>query len=727
MLQAMYSGVSGLKAHQTKLNVSGNNIANVNTTGFKAGRATFQDQLSQTLRSSASPTANIGGTNPSQVGLGVALGSVDTLQTQGNLTSTGKSTDLAIQGNGFFMVSNGSRTFYTRDGAFDLDSKGVLVNSSNGVKLLGYVADDNGNIDTSAQIDEKSFITIPVGTKSSVKQTSSAKMDGNLSAASSLQSISTKVSGNLDLSEAPPLMTTTIYDADGKARTLHVSITAPIAPSGAGVPTGATQRWTVKMDVDGVDVPLSPNPKYLYAVQPGGAGTQTNYLFADATGSTVGSAIPVNLSEGAGSSPVNVDFSGLTATSKTTATANGQVDPSPISSTLLTVAGSLNASDGSNVVSTTTVYNGTSKYQVTTTLSNPLLSPAGIGVPVGATQRWDVKVSVDTLPAGGAGYPKVAFDSTTAGKSSAYYVPGKGIVFGDGGNPAASIGGRVQLVGSTAAAGAGNEGQQVDTGFPLTIDLSSVKTTGVTSTADGRQGTRPTWNASSVVYDSLGLEHHISYEFKRVLIGAGAPTGTVGRWEWTAKEGTNMLATSKDTGKKALFFDSNGQLLNKEVQKVPLTNPPTTVPANFDVALDFSSMTQLAGDSSASVTSQDGFKVGTLQSYNISADGTINGVFTNGLSRTLGQISTATFSNASGLEKQGANLYTVSSNSGLAQVGTPSTGGRGQISAGYTEMSNVDLSTEFTDLIVTQRGFQANTKIVTIVDELLQEVINLKR
>src|SRR5262249_32833932 len=101
MFQAMFSGVSGLQAHQTKLDVIGNNIANVNTFGFKAGRVAFQDQLSQTLRASAAPSENAGGQNPSQVGLGVALGAVDTLQTQGNLQTTGKSTDMAIQGNGF--------------------------------------------------------------------------------------------------------------------------------------------------------------------------------------------------------------------------------------------------------------------------------------------------------------------------------------------------------------------------------------------------------------------------------------------------------------------------------------------------------------------------------------------------------------------------------------------------------------------------------------------------
>ncbi len=726
MLQAMYSGVSGLKAHQTKLNVSGNNIANVNTIGFKAGRATFQDQLSQTLRSSGSPNANIGGTNPSQVGLGVSLGAVDTLQTQGNLESTGKNTDLAIQGNGFFIVSNGSQTYYTRDGSFDLDSSGILVNGSNGMKLLGYVADEAGKVDYSAQIDSKSIIKIPVGTLTSVKQTTSAKLDGNLSASASLQSTYAKLKGNLDVSETPAPMTTTVYDSDGKARTLHVSLSSPVVPTaGAGVPAGATQRWEVKMDVDGIAVPLSPSPKYLFASQPGGAGTKTSFVFADPAGNPVGSSIPVSLTDGVGSLPVNVDFSGLSAASKVTTTANGQTEPTPIPSTLLTMAGNVNVSDGGNIVNTTTVYNGTQKYQVTTTLSNPTNAPAGVGVPTGASQRWDMKVSVDTIPAGGAGYPLTAFDSTNAGKSSVYYVSGKGFVFGDGGSPANTIGSRLQLVGGSPTTGGPDQGQQVATNFPLTVDLSSLKTTAVSTAVDGQQGTRSTWNASATVYDSLGVEHRVNYEFKRVLVGAGAPSGTVGRWEWTASENGTKIASSADTGSKPLFFNSDGKLVDTDKQTVTVT--PTTGGAKFDIAFDFSSMTQLSGDSSASVSAQDGYKVGTLQNYSIAPDGTINGIFSNGLTRTLGQVATADFSNPSGLEKQGSNLFAVSANSGLAQVGAPNVGGRGQISTGYVEMSNVDLSNEFTSLIITQRGFQANTKIVTIVDELLQEVINLKR
>src|SRR5437899_1375169 len=140
MLQAMFSGVSGLQAHQTKMNVIGNNIANVNTVGFKSGRVSFQDQLSQTLRSASGPGAGHGGENTVQVGLGVGLGTIDALQTQGNLQLSGKPTDMAIQGGGFFAVSAGDKVVYTRDGSFDLDGSGFLVSPSNGTRLLGYTA-----------------------------------------------------------------------------------------------------------------------------------------------------------------------------------------------------------------------------------------------------------------------------------------------------------------------------------------------------------------------------------------------------------------------------------------------------------------------------------------------------------------------------------------------------------------------------------------------------------
>ena len=140
MMRSLYSGVSGLQNHQTRMDVIGNNISNVNTTGFKKGRVNFQDMISQTMQGAARPNDEVGGVNPKQVGLGMTIASVDTIFTQGSLQSTGVNTDVAVQGNGFFILKDGDKSFYTRAGAFGLDANGVLVNPSNGMKLQGWMA-----------------------------------------------------------------------------------------------------------------------------------------------------------------------------------------------------------------------------------------------------------------------------------------------------------------------------------------------------------------------------------------------------------------------------------------------------------------------------------------------------------------------------------------------------------------------------------------------------------
>ncbi|HOA40588.1 MAG TPA: flagellar hook-basal body complex protein, partial [Halanaerobiales bacterium] len=159
MMRSMYAGVSGLKTHQTRMDVIGNNIANVNTAGFKASRVTFKEMLSQTLSGAKAPQDNRGGMNPQQVGLGVSLGSIDTNHVQGNLQSTGLGTDLAIQGNGYFIVNNGTQNFYTRAGALTLDENGNLVNASNGYIMQGWLA-TNGIINTNSPL---TGIRIPIG------------------------------------------------------------------------------------------------------------------------------------------------------------------------------------------------------------------------------------------------------------------------------------------------------------------------------------------------------------------------------------------------------------------------------------------------------------------------------------------------------------------------------------------------------------------------------------
>ena len=165
MMRSLFSGVSGMQNHQTRMDVIGNNIANVNTTGFKRGRVNFQDLISQQLSGASRPNEEVGGVNPKEVGLGVMVASIDTVHTQGALQSTGINTDIAVQGNGFFVLKSGEKSFYTRAGAFGVDKDGTMVNPANGMRVQGWMAqevDGTRLINTSAQTED---LTIPIGQK----------------------------------------------------------------------------------------------------------------------------------------------------------------------------------------------------------------------------------------------------------------------------------------------------------------------------------------------------------------------------------------------------------------------------------------------------------------------------------------------------------------------------------------------------------------------------------
>ncbi len=180
MMRSLYSGVSGLKNHQTRMDVVGNNISNVNTTGFKSSRVTFSDTLSQTLSGASAPTENRGGTNPKQIGLGSATSSIDTLFTDGSVQSTGVNTDLCLSGNGLFVVKDGNLSYYTRNGNFKFDKQGYYVNSD-GLKVQGWSATTPGDaINTNGQPSE---ICIPAGKTMAASATKVATFSKNLDAA----------------------------------------------------------------------------------------------------------------------------------------------------------------------------------------------------------------------------------------------------------------------------------------------------------------------------------------------------------------------------------------------------------------------------------------------------------------------------------------------------------------------------------------------------------------
>jgi flagellar hook protein FlgE len=390
MLRSLYSGISGLRSHQTMLDVTGNNIANVNTTAFKASAVQFQDTLSQLTQGASGPQAAVGGTNPAQVGLGVRVAGISTNFAQGSSQATGRSRDIMISGDGFFVTKLGNQTLYTRAGSFDFDASGRLV-APDGSIVQGWGA-VNGQVTEGGALGD---ITLPVHAVAPAVTTTTAAVTGNLPDDAAVGTALVRDIG--------------AFDGSGNARAVTLTFT----------------RTATGWDVAGADP------------------------------------------------------SGPTATG-TLAFTNGA----------LTTGGSL------------------------------------------------------------------------------------------------TIGG---------------------------------------------------------------------------------------------------------------------------------------------IAVDLSKVTGFAGTGTVAVTDQNGRKAGTLDSFTLAKDGTLIGSFSNGASVAIGRVVLATFTNPGGLEKAGSSAYTATFNSGNAEIGAPGSGSFGSLTQGALEMSNVDLSQEFTNLIVAQRGFQANARIITTSDEVLQELTNLKR
>ncbi len=417
MMRSLFAGVSGLRNHQVRLDVIGNNIANVNTVAFKASRVTFKEAFAQLLQGASRPPGDLGGINPIQVGSGMNIGSIDQLFTQGSLESTGQNTDLAIQGDAFFVVSDGNRRFYTRAGNFQLDADGRLIAPNNGFVVQGINADSSGTFSTSSTITD---VILPLGQKTPARATTEIGLTGNLDASAQ--------------------------------------------------------------------------------------------------------------------------------------------------------------------------------------------------------------------------------------------------------------------VGDTHAMGV-------------------------------------------TVYDSSGAPHNLEITFTNT-----AP----GEWDWVA---TSATATVTPAGNGTVTFNSNGSLATFDYPGggTDITITPNSGGAAFTTTLlagDVNDIDGLAGfsnPSNAVVSRQDGYPSGDLDSISVDATGVITGFFTNGVSQALAQIALAKFNNPTGLLRQGDNMYAESANSGLAVLGFAGTSNSSTITPGALENSNVDLSQEFTSMIVTQRGFQANARVITTADEMLNELVNLRR
>ncbi|QEK12271.1 flagellar hook protein FlgE [Crassaminicella thermophila] len=495
MMRSMFSAVAGLSAHQMKMDVIGNNIANVNTVAFKSSRVTFKETFNQTIKGAGAGDSGRGGTNPMQIGLGADIGGIDVIQTRGAVERTDNPTDLMINGEGFFMVSddpNYLNRYYTRAGNFIVDDYGNLCTQT-GYKVLGYMADDTGRLKSNIEgikID-KSAIYPPQATRPS----------------------------------DPPIPGEDIVTFTGN---------------------------------------LNSNTKELEKLKSG----------AKVIGASGEDAI----------------------------------------------------------------YNFDSELSKAT------------GKPVYTQKNQDL--------------------STALGRETTVEV------FDDFGNVH-----QIKLVFAkkTVDTSSGESTWLVDA-FYLNSDGAMLK--------NGDTNTYDTDGAANTSADGFSYNGGNSFELK---------------------------------------FDKNGKVIGDSKMSFTIGKDLTKGADALTFEMNFNKLTQFADTSNADATKIKGYKQGALTGYSIASNGEIVGTFSNGQRRVLGRIGLANFSNPAGLQKTESNMYMETRNSGIPSIGLPASNGFAELNPGSLEMSNVDLGREFTNMITTQRGFQANSRVITTTDEMLQELVNLKR
>jgi flagellar hook protein FlgE len=573
----MIAGVSGMRANGLKMDVIGNNIANLNTVGYKSHKALFSDLLSQTVSGGTAAVAgSMGGQNPVQVGLGVQIASIASDFSQGSLIASGKITDLAISGEGFFILDNGSAVLYSRDGAFGVDTNSNLVNPANGFKVQGWMADDEGDVSALGAVGD---ITIPFGSSVIAAATSEVTLVGNLDS-----------SGDDGLS------------AIAASGVMYEDNTQTVRATGATLLTDL-------FDASGNELNLETGD-YLTVGATKGAGTITTRTF---TVGTTGTTL-ADLRE------FMEHTFGITGDSNT-----GQTEGVLISGT-----------DAGETVGQLVVVSNIGDANAITEIT---ISGTDVG-------------GLDTL-------------STAAFQQ----------IFGPD---------------------VGNNGfTQMQEG-------------------DGESSFTQT-----TVYDSLGQAHTVDLIFSRV---------SANLYSFFANADDNFLEGSRGTSVRAsagvLEFTTSGAYTSFTGNSLSLnlTNGAAT-PLVID--LDGTDLTGFGTTSSINVGAQNGFPPGNLNSFTIGENGLITGIYSNGLTRDIAQIALATFPNEEGLLLQGGNLYAPGVNSGTVSIGQALVDGRGSINSGYLENSNVDLAEEFSQMIITQRAYQANARTINVADALLAESVNL--
>jgi flagellar hook protein FlgE len=558
---SLFSGLTGLAAHQTRMDVIGDNISNVNTVGFKSERVLFETAFARTLSIGSSPSGQLAGVNPEQIGQGVQVASVTRNFEQGAIQTTGQKTDLAIEGQGFFVLNDESGSpVYTRDGSFTLNPQLYLANSA-GYYVQGFMADANYQVTPSGSVAP---IRIPIGELTIAKATENATFTGNLNGSGEVATTGTE------------LLSNAFVDNTGATATAATALTNLRIAGALGTP-----------------------------------------LFS------VGDVITLNCNKGTRSIP---------------------------QATFTVAAGS--------------TFGGASS---TTSLSAWLETRLGINT--------DASVPLS---------PGVSIDAG-----------GKLDINGNGGTANALK--LLKLNNTTASTS------------PFTFTEAQ--------SADGESFSSP-----FTAYNSLGTPVVVNVTFS---MESKATAGNT--WRWYAE--TSSDATGKlSVGTGTILFADNGTFGSDSGNSISINQAGIGAQTPLLISPDFASLTQLMDNQSGvALTYQDGSSQGTLTDMQVGQDGIVVGIFNNGQLRNLAQIALANFANTNGLFNSGNNIYKLGPDSGAPMISTPGQLGSGKIVSSSLEQSNVDLATEFVDLIVTSAGFSANSRVITTSDEMLKELLQISR
>ena len=743
MLRSLYSAVSGIKGHQTYLDVTGNNIANVNTVGFKKDSLLFADTIYQTMKSASAPNSGIpiGGVNPAQVGLGVSVAAIETIHSQGSMQNTGQETDMAINGKGFFVVRNGSQQLYTRSGAFALDKNGNLVQQGSGYLVQGYAFKDKlnpatGNVERVKDTSLTS-INIPIGEKIPAKETQLVSFRCNLCSSEGAEITNlNNIPGGTEKVLRPHE-----YTAYGSPKEVTgVGTTAPAAPTNgdlwldttnANAPVLkqydlATTAWVVADEPLNAETIYHDNSSYST-----GNGTYNGIVAKRVTVDTAGATLPtIDQADSTTYRKPGETFLNTATGVIHTANATGTAW---LTTTTDAVAGTAYAAkDDGNAVGTDIYVRGAA-LPMTETASANILDPENSYNIFQWSTTDDSWTNVNLL-------------NTTTGlfaTSESVTTQANIDAFGE-----SMLKSNDHVVKMTIYDSLGN---------PRTMEVAFRRVVTNTASTDPAKAAETEWDwyayytdekgnvleqygegAGTLVFGDDGLLKRTYYYEPTPATPDPLATGTTQpeyTWQVVEKEIGNPQHEDRSTGVMVADFNTSGA--EGSVVGDPARYESNTITLDF-LGKQYADLMGLDHDTIDGVTSfasstttigryQDGYAMGTLTGFSVGQDGTVTGIYSNQVTLPVAQVALATFANDQGLEKVGGTCFAESANSGTAQIGAPLTGSAGAVMSNNLEMSNVDLSEEFVSLIRAQRGFQANSRVVTTSDQVLEELINLKR